>query len=74
MTTTDTAVQNLIINKLTKEQYESIQNPNATELYLVPDTGEEFVPSQTDNSGKFLTTDGTNMSWQYTTIYRTWIN
>lgn len=35
--TTDTNVQNLIINILTKEQYESIANPSSTELYLTPD-------------------------------------
>lgn len=34
---TDTNVQNLIINKLTKAQYEGIENPSDTELYLTPD-------------------------------------
>lgn len=33
----DTNVQNLIINRLTKAQYESIANPSDTELYLIPD-------------------------------------
>jgi hypothetical protein len=33
----DTNVNNLIINKLTKAQYDNIQNPSATELYLVTD-------------------------------------
>jgi len=37
-TTTDTDVQQLIINKLTEEQYKAIQNPSNTELYLTPDT------------------------------------
>lgn len=34
---TDTIVNNLIINKLTKAQYQGISNPSETELYLVPD-------------------------------------
>ena len=37
MTTADTNVQNLIINKLTKQQYEGITNPSPTELYFVTD-------------------------------------
>lgn len=34
MTTTDTTVSNLIINKLTQVQYEAITTPSDTELYL----------------------------------------
>lgn len=34
---TDTTVNNLIINKLTKAQYDAIASPSDTELYLVPD-------------------------------------
>ena len=37
MTTTDTNVQNLIINKLTKTQYEEIQDPDPTQLYFTTD-------------------------------------
>lgn len=33
----DTNVENLIINKLTKAQYESIANPDPTQLYFVTD-------------------------------------
>ena len=33
----DTNVNNLIINKLTKAQYEGISNPSDTELYLITD-------------------------------------
>lgn len=33
----ETNVPNLIINNLTKEQYEGIETPSNTELYLVPD-------------------------------------
>ena len=36
MTTTDTNVQNLIINTLTKDEYDSI-TPSATELYMITD-------------------------------------
>lgn len=34
---TDTITPTLVINKLTKAQYEGITNPSDTELYLVPD-------------------------------------
>jgi len=34
---TDTITPTLVINKLTKSQYEGIVNPSDTELYLVPD-------------------------------------
>ena len=61
MTTSDTNVSNLIINVLTKQQYESIQNPSNTELYMVTDEGD--IPDQTGNAGKFLTTNGTSTSW-----------
>ena len=50
MTTTDTNIQNLIINELTQEQYDSI-TPNANELYMVPDDSEssrnigQIIPS-----------------------------
>ena len=61
MTTSDTNVSNLIINVLTKQQYESILNPNNNELYMVTDDND--IPSQTGNAGKFLTTNGTTTSW-----------
>lgn len=38
----DTNVSNLIINKLTKSQYEGITNPSPTELYFVTDEGESI--------------------------------
>ena len=40
---TDTTTSQLVINKLTKQQYEDIQNPSNTELYLVPED-EEHKP------------------------------
>lgn len=44
MTTSDTNLNNLIINKLTKAQYESISTPSPTELYMVTD---EPIDSET---------------------------
>ena len=44
MTTSDTNLNNLIINKLTKAQYESILTPSPTELYMVTD---EPIDSET---------------------------
>ena len=38
---TSTTVNNLKINKLTKAQYDSIQNPSETELYLVEEEIEK---------------------------------
>lgn len=40
---TDSRTQNLIINKLTKAQYEGIESPSETELYLTPDTSIQGV-------------------------------
>lgn len=37
MTTSDTNINHLIINKLTKAQYENIATPSPTELYMVTD-------------------------------------
>ena len=36
-TYTDTTVNSLVINKMTKEEYDALQNPSDTELYLIPD-------------------------------------
>lgn len=46
---TDTTVNNLIINKLTKAQYEAIASPSDTELYLVPDEIDSTPTSGSDN-------------------------
>lgn len=46
---TDTTVNNLVINKLTKAQYDAIQNPSDTELYLVPDVIDTTPTSGSDN-------------------------
>lgn len=46
---TDTTVNNLVINKLTKAQYDAIQNPSDTEIYLVPDVIDTAPTSGSDN-------------------------
>lgn len=46
---TDTTVNNLIINKLTKAQYEAIASPSDTELYLVPDEIDSTPTSASTN-------------------------
>lgn len=45
---TDTRTTKLIINDLTKEQYESIVNPSDTELYLVPDDTDDKLALKQD--------------------------
>ena len=52
---TDTKVNNLIINKLTKAQYDAIQSPSETELYLIPD---EIDSSPTSGSSNPITSGG----------------
>jgi hypothetical protein len=54
-------VEHLVINKLTQEQFDNIEEKNPTELYFVTDA--ETLPDQSGNTGKFLTTDGENVSW-----------
>ena len=42
---TDTQVTNLIINKLSKSQYDNLETKSDTELYLVPDV-QDAMPTQ----------------------------
>ena len=58
---TDTTVNNLIINKLTKAQYDAIANPSDTELYLVPD---EIDSTPTQNSTNPVTSGGVYQALQ----------
>lgn len=51
---TDTKVNNLIINKLTKAQYDGLAQKSETELYLVPDTAQELPTVTTANNGYVL--------------------
>lgn len=52
---TDTNVTQLIINKLTKAQYDALQSKSETELYLVPD---EIDDAPTSGSTNPVTSDG----------------
>ena len=58
--TTTTNVQQVKLNVMTQSQYNSATK-NANELYMITDA--EVLPSQTGNSGKYLTTNGTTASW-----------
>lgn len=46
---TDTIVNNLVINELTKAQYDEIENPSDTELYLVSEVIDTAPTSGSDN-------------------------
>ena len=52
---TDTSVNNLVINKLTKAQYDGIATKSETELYLVPD---EVDTAPTSGSSNCVTSGG----------------
>lgn len=60
---TSTKVNKLKINKLLKEQYDSIV-PSDTELYFVLDEEENYLPPQEGQAGKYLTTNGRRASWK----------
>lgn len=45
---TDKNIDHLILNRLTKEQYEAIEEPNEDELYFVPDEEGELTPQALD--------------------------
>ena len=59
---TDTIVSNLIINKLTKAQYDAISSPSDTQLYLVPDEIDSTPTSGSSNpvssGGVYTALDG----------------
>lgn len=70
----DTNVKNLIINKLTKEQYDNIQSPSPTELYFVTGgdttiTDEDIVaalgytPESTANKVTTLSSSSTDTEY-----------
>jgi hypothetical protein len=56
---TDVQVNNLIINKLSKAQYDSISQPSDTELYLIPD---EIDSIPTANSTNTVTSGGVKLA------------
>lgn len=64
----DTNVSNLIINNISQEKFEELKTAGqleATQVYLTPteEGGGAALPDQTDNAGKFLQTNGTEVSW-----------
>jgi len=70
-------LSSLVINKLTKAQYDTISSPSNTQLYFITDdtiyatkdyvdteiANIDALPAQSGNSGKFLTTNGSIASW-----------
>lgn len=60
---TETPIQHLTINKLTKAQYDSAAKSD-TELYFITDSGLDALLDQKNNAGKYLKTDGTKVSWE----------
>lgn len=60
---TETPIQHLTINKLTKAQYDSAVKSD-TELYFITDTGLDALLDQASNTGKFLSTDGSQIIWK----------
>lgn len=63
----DTNISNLIINNISQEKFEELKTAGqleATQVYLTPEQGGgAALLDQTDNAGKFLTTDGVTASW-----------
>lgn len=59
---TEKRVPSLIVNTLTQAQYEALENPSDTEMWITP-YDESILPDQTGQSGKYLTTNGSNASW-----------
>lgn len=73
MTASDTNVQNLIINKLTKQQYEGISNPSPTELYFITDEGEaistlEDVTLSSLVNDQILKYNSTSGKWENSSV------
>lgn len=52
---TETTVNNLIINTLTKAQYDALESPNPHELYLIPDTAGEDLSNHVGDTTKHIT-------------------
>ena len=64
MTTSDTQVSNLIINRLTKAQYEAIQSPSPNEIYIITD--EVIASSDIVNALGYTPYNGTTNPNGYT--------
>lgn len=63
---TDKKLNQLIINKLTAEQYAGIESPDPDQLYFVPDETDESLPPQApEDKGKALLANGDGTaSWK----------
>lgn len=62
----DTKVKDLVINNMSQEKFDELKAAGELQpdqIYFTPDSGGASLPDQTDNAGKFLTTDGTTPSW-----------
>lgn len=55
---TDTKLEKLIINKLTLEQYQSIENPSDSELYFVDNEADGFPAQPSGSKGMALLAGG----------------
>ena len=67
----DTNVSNLIINKLTKQQYEGITTPDPTQLYFITDEGEALsglsdVSLSSLSNGQILKYNSSTSKWENT--------
>ena len=71
----DTNVENLIINKLTRAQYESIATPDPTQLYFITDevisssdvtTALGYTPYNAANPSGYITASVNNLTNYYT--------
>ncbi len=51
---TDTTVNNLIINVLTKNEYDAISTPSESELYLITDDDNSLPTVTSSDNGKVL--------------------
>ena len=60
---TTTNVPQVKINIMTQEQYNNVDPLATNELYMITDAPGE-LPSQSGQSGKFLTTNGSSASWE----------
>ena len=64
----DTNVENLIINKLTKAQFESITTPDPTQLYFITDdnglSSLDDISLSTLTNGQVLQYNATTQKWE----------
>lgn len=62
----DIKVKDLVINNMSQEKFDELKAAGELQpdqIYFTPESDGASLPDQTDNAGKFLTTDGTTASW-----------